>query len=122
MHNEHADDDANGHVIKFRGIFKPKHISGSKTSVYFFFQKYFKKQKHPHHLSKRDHMWWVISSEIAHFKKELYRISIILKRILNLYLINVAGQLSAFLLFSRLFSFCLEMFHSYVACFLSHSS
>ena len=60
--------------------------------------------------------------KIAHFKKELYRISIILKRILNLYLINVAGQLSAFLLFSRPFSFCLEMFHSSAACFLSHSS
>ena len=60
--------------------------------------------------------------KIAHFKKELYRKSIILKRILNLYLIIVAGQLSAFLLFSRLFSFCLEMIHSSATCFLSHSS
>ena len=79
MHNEHyAHDDANGHVVKFRGIFKPKHNSGSKTvekkrsSVYFFFQKYFKKAIHPPQLSKHDHMWWVVASEIANFKKVMY--------------------------------------------------
>ena len=81
MHNEdYAHDDANGHghVVKFRGIFKPKHNYGSKSgekkrsSVYFFFQKYFKKAIHPPQLSKHDHMWWVLSSEIANFKKVMY--------------------------------------------------
>ena len=78
MHNEDADDDANSHVVKFRGIFKPKHKSGSKagekkrSSVYFFFQKYFKKPKHPPQLTKRDHLWWVLPSEIANFKKVMY--------------------------------------------------
>lgn len=80
MHNEDAvADDANGHghVVKFRGIFK--HVSASKhdpkktkRSVYFFFQKYFKKAIHPPQLSKQDHMWWVLSSEIANFKKVMY--------------------------------------------------
>ena len=84
MHNEDvAADDANGHgdddVIKFRGIFKPKNGSVSKhdskktkRSVYFFFQKYFKKLKHPPQLSKRDRVWWVLASEIANFKKVMY--------------------------------------------------
>ena len=75
MHNEADDDDVNGHVVKFRGIFKPKHIfSGGKkrSSVYFFFQKYFKKPKHPPQLTKRDHLWWVLPSEIANFKKVMY--------------------------------------------------
>jgi len=79
MHNEdNADDDTSGHVVKFRGIFKPKHKSGSKagekkrSSVYFFFQKYFKKPKHPPQLTKRDHLWWVLPSEIANFKKVMY--------------------------------------------------
>ena len=75
MHNEDADDDANSHVVKFRGIFKPKHnFSGEKkrSSVYFFFQKYFKKPKHPPQLTKRDHLWWVLPSEIANFKKVMY--------------------------------------------------
>jgi hypothetical protein len=69
MHNEHeAGNDANGHVVKFRGIFKPP----KKTTVYFFFQKYFKKPKHPPQLSKRHHMWWVVASEIVNFKKVMY--------------------------------------------------
>ena len=73
IHNEDATaDDANGHVVKFRGIFKPKHNSGSKTSFYFFFQKYFKKLKHPPQLLKSDRVWWVVSSEIANFKKVMY--------------------------------------------------
>ena len=78
MHNEDGDDDANSHVVKFRGIFKPRHKSGSKagekkrSSVYFFFQKYFKKPKHPPQLTKRDHLWWVLPSEIANFKKVMY--------------------------------------------------
>ena len=77
MHNEDTTDDANGDVVKFRGIFK--HVSecknGSKktkTCVYFFFQKYFKKPKNPPQLSKRDHAWWVVSSEIVNFKKVMY--------------------------------------------------
>lgn len=77
MPKENADDDANGHVVKFRGIFK--HVSSSKhdskktkSSVYFFFQKYFKKPKHPPQLSKHDHIWWVVASEIANFKKVMY--------------------------------------------------
>jgi hypothetical protein len=79
QNEEEVNDDANGHdVVKFRGIFKPKHNFGSKSGdkkqsiVYFFFQKYFKKQKHPPQLSKRDHIWWVVSSEIANFKKVMY--------------------------------------------------
>ena len=79
MHDEDNadddDDDVNGHVVKFRGIFKPKHIfSGEKKrlSVYFFFQKYFKKTKHPPQLTKRDRAWWVLPSEIANFKKVMY--------------------------------------------------
>ena len=78
MHNEDAvDNDANGHVVKFRGIFKhvsePKHDSKKmKSNVYLFFQKYFKKSKHPPQLSKRDHAWWVVSSEIINFKKVMY--------------------------------------------------
>ena len=75
-------------VIKFRGIFKPKpfsslkHNSGSKSgskssekkpsSVYFFFQRYFKRSKHPPQLSKRHHVWWVLASEIVNFKKVMY--------------------------------------------------
>lgn len=77
MHHEDQDDDANGHVVKFRGVFK--HVSASKhdskknkKSVYFFFQKYFKKSKHPPQLTKRDHLWWVLPSEIANFKKVMY--------------------------------------------------
>jgi len=76
MHNEGtsangANDDDD--VIKFRGIFKPKHDSKkTKRSVYFFFQKYFKKLKHPPQLSKRDRVWWVLPSEIANFKKVMY--------------------------------------------------
>jgi hypothetical protein len=76
MHDEdNANADVNGHVVKFRGIFKPKHnFSGEKkrSSVYFFFQKYFKKPKHPSQLTKRDRAWWVLPSEIANFKKVMY--------------------------------------------------
>lgn len=76
MRNEHEDadnGDANGgHVLKFRGIFKPKHNSSSKLCVYFFFQKYFKKPKHPPQLSKRHQTWWVLTSEIVNFKKVMY--------------------------------------------------
>jgi hypothetical protein len=83
-HNEYASTSTNGandddHVIKFRGIFKPKKSSVSKQnskktkrSVYFFFQKYFKKLKHPPQLSKRDNLWWTVSSEIVNFKKVMY--------------------------------------------------
>ena len=79
MQNEdNADDGINDHVVKFRGIFKPKDKSSSKTgkkkrsSVYLFFQKYFKKPKHAPQLSKRDRAWWVLPSEIANFKKVMY--------------------------------------------------
>jgi hypothetical protein len=68
MHHEDQDDDANGHVVKFRGIFKPP----KKPTVYFFFQKYFKKPKHPPQLTKRDRAWWILPSEIANFKKVMY--------------------------------------------------
>ena len=73
--NANANADTSGHVIKFRGIFKHKHnFSGEKkrSSVYFFFQKYFKKPKHPPQLTKRDRAWWVLPSEIANFKKVMY--------------------------------------------------
>jgi hypothetical protein len=78
MHNEDATaDDANGHVVKFRGIFKhvsesKHHSKKTKRIVYFFFQKYFKKPKHPPQLTKRDRSWWVLPSEIANFKKVMY--------------------------------------------------
>lgn len=74
-----GDDDVNNNVIKFRGIFK--HVSplkknaGAKTTkkcVYIFFQKFFKIPKHPPQLSKRDHVWWVVASEIVNFKKVMY--------------------------------------------------
>jgi hypothetical protein len=68
MYDEDVDDDANGHVVKFRGIFKPQ----KKQVVYFLFQKYFKKSKHPPQLSKRNRAWWVVSSEIVNFKKVMY--------------------------------------------------
>lgn len=72
-------DDAKNHVIKFRGIFKDisslkrnTNIKTNKQSVYFFFQKFFKTPKHPPQLSKRDHVWWVVASEIVNFKKVMY--------------------------------------------------
>ena len=81
MHNdEHNREDENHSVIKFRGIFKHKHKQNSdlnsgekkRSSVYLFFQKYFKKSKHAPQLSKRDRAWWVLTSEIANFKKVMY--------------------------------------------------
>jgi len=72
---DNANADTSGHVVKFRGIFKSKHkFSGEKkrSSVYFFFQKYFKKPKHPPQLTKRDRAWWILPSEIANFKKVMY--------------------------------------------------
>lgn len=76
MHDDEGDHEDEDHsVIKFRGIFKHKHnFSGEKKrlSVYFFFQKYFKKPKHAPQLSKRDRVWWVLTSEIANFKKVMY--------------------------------------------------
>jgi hypothetical protein len=78
-HNHREDEDEHHSVIKFRGIFKPKNVSASKheskktkRSVYFFFQKYFKKPKHAPQFSKRDRVWWVLTSEIANFKKVMY--------------------------------------------------
>jgi len=64
------EDEYHDDVVKFRGIFKPKYTSS--TGVYFFFQKYFKKEKHPPQLSKIDHVWWVLVSEIANFKRVMY--------------------------------------------------
>ena len=75
IHDDEHDHEDEHSVIKFRGIFKPKHIfSGGKkrSSVYFLFQKYFKKPKHPPQLTKRDRAWWVLPSEIANFKKVMY--------------------------------------------------
>jgi hypothetical protein len=76
MHDdEHDHEDEDHSVIKFRGIFKHKHnFSGKKkrSRVYFFFQKYFKKPKHAPQLSKRHRVWWVLTSEIANFKKVMY--------------------------------------------------
>ena len=71
--DDRKDEDEHHGVIKFRGIFKPKHDSKkTKRSVYLFFQKYFKKPKHAPQLSKRDRVWWVLTSEIANFKKVMY--------------------------------------------------
>jgi hypothetical protein len=64
------EEEEEDEVIKFRGIFKPKH-SGS-SGIYLFFQKYFKKSKHPCQLSKRDRVWWIVASEIANFKRVMY--------------------------------------------------
>lgn len=72
-------DDANNHVIKFRGtlkhgsnVKKNANIKTTKKSVYFFFQKFFKSPKHAPQLSKRDDVWWVVASEIVNFKKVMY--------------------------------------------------
>lgn len=76
-----GDDDANNHVIKFRGIFKhsstslkknANNIKTTKKSVYFLFQKFFKTPQHPPQLSKRNQSWWVVASEIVNFKKVMY--------------------------------------------------
>lgn len=71
--NKYRDEDEYRYddVIKFRGVFKPPKDSSS-LGVYFFFQKCFKKDKHPPQLSKRDHVWWVLASEIANFKRVMY--------------------------------------------------
>ena len=68
--NCNSEEEEEKEVIKFRGIFKPKH-SGSR-GIYLFFQKYFKKLKHPPQLSRRDDIWWVVASEIANFKRVMY--------------------------------------------------
>ena len=65
------EDEYEDQVIKFRGVFKPKD-TGITGRVYLFFQKYFKKPKHPPQLSKRDHVWWVLASEIVNFKRVMY--------------------------------------------------
>jgi hypothetical protein len=73
--NRNVHDDDDGDLIKFRGIFKDtsyskKHIT--KPVVYLFFQKFFKHLKHPPQLSKHNHTWWVVASEIVNFKKVMY--------------------------------------------------
>jgi len=66
------------HVVKFRGIFKHTLHADSKKSakpsvcIYILFQKYFKKPKYAPKLSKREQMWWVLTSEIVNFKKVMY--------------------------------------------------
>lgn len=75
MHDDEHDHEDEHSVIKFRGIFKHKHnFSGEKkrSRVYLFFQKYFKKPKRAPQLSKRHRVWWVLTSEIANFKKVMY--------------------------------------------------
>ena len=63
-------------MIKFRGFLKHSSKKGTTkktpTNVYLFFQKYFKKLKHPPQLSKRDDVWWIVTSEIVNFKKVMY--------------------------------------------------
>ena len=68
--NTHDDDDD---VFKFRGFFKnTSYLKKRKSEVYLFFQKFFKTPKHPLQLSKRNHAWWVVASEIVNFKKVMY--------------------------------------------------
>jgi len=68
-------------VIKCRGYLKhayKPHISSKKNegkntaSVYLFYQKFFKKLKHPPQLSIRDDVWWIVTSEIVNYKKVMY--------------------------------------------------
>lgn len=66
--NTHDDD-----VFKFRGFFKhTSYLKKRESKVYLFFQKFFKTAKHPLQLSKRNHVWWVVASEIVNFKKVMY--------------------------------------------------
>ena len=66
----------NNGMTKFRGFLKHTSKKGTTkktpTNVYLFFQKYFKKLKHPPQLSKRDDVWWIVTSEIVNFKKVMY--------------------------------------------------
>ena len=69
-------NNKNNGMTKFRGFLK--HASKKSTTkkiatnVYLFFQKYFKKLKHPPQLSKHDDVWWIVTSEIVNFKKVMY--------------------------------------------------
>ena len=71
LSNEDYNDDG---VVKFRGFFNnvSNNDPRSKKNIYLFFQKYFKKLKHPPQLSKRDDVWWIVTSEIVNFKKVTY--------------------------------------------------
>lgn len=76
-HNDDNGDEQSqekNSITKFRGFFKPSSKSDKKQqpSVYLFFQKYFKKLKHPYQLSKHNDMWWIVTSEIVNFKKVMY--------------------------------------------------
>jgi hypothetical protein len=83
-HNDNDNDDGgdeeskenNNGMTKFRGFLKHASKKGTTkkttTNVYLFFQKYFKKLKHPPQLSKHDDVWWIVTSEIVNFKKVMY--------------------------------------------------
>ena len=73
--DEDSEEKNDNDMTKFRGFFKHSSKKSDKKkqpNIYLFFQKYFKKLKHPHQLSKQDDVWWIVTSEIVNFKKVMY--------------------------------------------------
>ena len=73
--DEETQENNDNGITKFRGVFKHSSKKGAKKqqpNIYLFFQKYFKKLKHPHQLSKHNDVWWIVTSEIVNFKKVMY--------------------------------------------------
>ena len=59
-------------VLKTLGSPNSKKNAKPSVCIYLLFQKYFKKPKYAPQLSKRDQMWWILTSEIVNFKKVMY--------------------------------------------------
>ena len=73
--DEDSEEKNDNGITKFRGFFKHSSKKGDKKTqlnIYLFFQKYFKKLKHPPQLSKHNDVWWIVTSEIVNFKKVMY--------------------------------------------------
>jgi hypothetical protein len=74
--DEDSEEKNDNGITKFRGFFKHSSKKGTtkkkQPNIYLFFQKYFKKLKHPSKLSKQNDVWWIVTSEIVNFKKVMY--------------------------------------------------
>ena len=74
--DEESEEKNDNGITKFRGFFKHSSKKGTtkktQPNIYLFFQKYFKKLKHPPQLSKQNDVWWIVTSEIVNFKKVMY--------------------------------------------------
>ena len=74
--DEESEEKNDNGITKFRGFFKHSSKKGTtkktQPNIYLFFQKYFKKLKHPSKLSKQNDVWWIVTSEIVNFKKVMY--------------------------------------------------